>query len=262
MNPDFTIITPNRNGGRFLRDCLESVAAQDGVTIEHWLIDGLSTDDSLGIAAAFPHVRILSEADGGMSEAINKGYERATGEWILWLNSDDRLLHGVLAKVLAFARKNPSADIIHGDTVFVDENGGNPRRKLDHANDSFVSVFGGSWMLSTSTFVHRHLIESGLRLDESYRVAMDYELFLRAGREGARFCYFPEAVAEFRWHRGNLSVVQDAKRKEENKRLLREHARARGWPSWWVGGLARSLLFPLAKVKRIWLRWRTHGKLR
>ena len=114
-------------------------------------------------------------------------------------------------------------------------------------------------MLSTSTFVHRHLVESGLRLDESYRVAMDYELFLRAGREGARFCYFPEAVAEFRWHGGNLSVVQDAKRKEENKRLLREHARARGWPPWMVSRPVRLLLYPVAKARRIWLRWRAHG---
>ena len=262
MRPDFTIITPNRNGAGYLRECLESVATQDGVSIEHWLIDALSTDDSLGIAAGFSHVRILSEADGGMSEAINKGYGLATGEWILWLNSDDRLLPGVLAKVLAFARENPAADIIHGDTVFVDENGGNPCRKFDHANDVFVSVFGGSWMLSTSTFVNRRLIEGGLRVDESYRVAMDYELFLRAGRQGARFCYFPEAVAEFRWHGRNLSVVHDTRRKEENEKLLREHARAFGWPWWCVSRPVRALLFPLAKARRMWLRWKAHGKLR
>ena len=262
MRPDFTIITPNRNGGRFLRDCLESVALQNGVLIEHLLIDALSTDESLRIAAGFPDVRVLSEADGGMTEAINKGYALARGEWILWLNSDDRLLPGVLSRVLAFARENPGADIIHGDTVFVDENGGNPRRKLDHANDEFVSVFGGSWMLSTSTFVNNRIIARGLRLDESYRIAMDYEFFLRAGREGANFCYFPEAVAEFRWHGGNLSIVHVARRKAENGELLREHARARGWPSWWVGGPSRLLLFPLAKARRFWLRWRAHGRFR
>lgn len=262
MSPDFTIVTPNRNGGKFLRECLESVACQEGVAVEHWLIDGLSTDDSLAIAADFAGVRVLSEADGGMSEAINKGYALASGEWILWLNSDDRLLPGVLARVLDFATKHPSADIIHGDAVFVDESGGSARRKLDHPNDEFVSVFGGSWMLSTSTFVNRRLLERGLRLDESYRVAMDYELFLRGLREGAVFCYFPEAVAEFRWHGGNLSVTHDARRRKENEMLLREHARARGWPSWWVGRLARALLFPLAKAKRIWLRWLAHGRFR
>jgi glycosyltransferase involved in cell wall biosynthesis len=262
MQPNFTIITPNLNGGKYLRECLASVASQEGVVVEHWLIDGLSEDDSLGIAAGFPSVRVLAEADRGMSHAINKGYERASGEWVLWLNSDDRLLPGALAGVLAFARDHPAADIIHGDTIFVDEHGQKARRKFDHRADEFVSVFGGSWMLSTSTFVHRRLIERGLRVNEDYRIAMDYELFLRAGREGACFCYFPEAIAEFRWHGGNLSLVGDACRKRENQRLIGEHVRARGWPLWSAGSVARSLLYPLAKARRFWLRWRAHGRWR
>lgn len=262
MDPDFTIITPNLNGGKYLRECLESVANQEDVAVEHVLIDGISTDDSLAIARAFPSVLVVSEKDTGMSQAINKGYARARGTWVLWLNSDDRLLPGSLGRVLAFARANPSADIIHADTVFVDENAGNARRKRDHRADEFVSVFGGSWMLSTSTFVNRRLIEDGLRVDESYRIAMDYELFLRAGRQGARFCYFPGPVAEFRWHGGNLSLVHDQRRKDENRRLLREHARARGWPAWSTSPPARFLFFPLAKLKRLWLRWRAHGQWR
>lgn len=262
MRPDFSVITPNLNGGRYLRECLESVATQEGVVVEHLLMDGFSTDNSLEIAAGFGHVQVFSKSDRGMCEAINRGYELATGEWILWLNSDDRLIPGVLRRVLAFARENSTADIIHGDTVFIDQKGSCQRRKRDHSNDEFVSIFGGSWMLSTSTFVRRRLIETGLRVDESYRIAMDYELFLRAARQGAVFRYFAEPVAEFRWHGANLSLLHDTRRRKENERLLHEHARARQWPSWLVSLPLRILFFPIAKAKRSWLRWREHGRWR
>ena len=75
----FTIITPSLNYGRFLGDCLESVAAQQGVTLEHLVIDGGSTDNSAAVAAEFPNAVWSCGKDGGMSEAINKGFDKATG---------------------------------------------------------------------------------------------------------------------------------------------------------------------------------------
>ena len=78
---DFTIITPSLNYGRFLGDCLESVATQEGVTLEHLVIDGGSTDESEEVAAQFPHAVWTRESDQGMSDAINKGFDRAKGDW-------------------------------------------------------------------------------------------------------------------------------------------------------------------------------------
>ena len=94
---DFTIITPSLNYGHFLGDCLGSVASQDGVNLEHLVIDGGSTDESAEVASKFPHITWLQGPDEGMSDAINKGFDRATGKWVMWLNADDRLKPDALA---------------------------------------------------------------------------------------------------------------------------------------------------------------------
>ena len=119
---DFTIITPSLNYGRFLGDCLESVAEQQGVTLEHLIIDGGSTDDSAEVAARFPHATWSQEPDKGMSDAINKGFHRAQGDWVMWLNADDRLKPGALAAMLPLLEKS-TADVVYGDWDFVDEAG-------------------------------------------------------------------------------------------------------------------------------------------
>lgn len=108
MTPDITIITPNLNGGRYLADCLASVAAQTGVEVEHLVFDAGSTDDSGEIVQRFPEVKWLQEPDEGMSDGINKGFDRARGEWVMWLNSDDRLKPGALAEMKRFAEVNPA----------------------------------------------------------------------------------------------------------------------------------------------------------
>ena len=98
---DFTIITANRDYGRFLGDCLASVASQRGVEVEHLVLDGGSTDDSRKVAAGFPQVRWIDSDDSGMSDAINRGFDLARGRWVMWLNADDRLKPEVLSDLLA-----------------------------------------------------------------------------------------------------------------------------------------------------------------
>ncbi|MFN6095867.1 MAG: glycosyltransferase, partial [Verrucomicrobiota bacterium] len=115
----FTIITPSLNYGRFLGDCLNSVAKQldelrTGKSrffeVEHFVLDGGSNDDSAEVASRFPHATWIQEADEGMSDAINKGFDMATGEWVMWLNADDRLKPGALAKVIHELEKT-NADV-------------------------------------------------------------------------------------------------------------------------------------------------------
>ena len=129
----FTIITPSLNYGHFIGECLESVAGQVddskaekicGIEIEHIVIDGGSTDESAEVVARFPHVKWIQESDDGMSDAINKGFDKATGEWVMWLNADDRLKPGSLEKMVAELDKT-NADVVYGDWDFIDEKGGN-----------------------------------------------------------------------------------------------------------------------------------------
>ena len=97
--PDFSIITPSYNYARYVRECIESVKNQEGATFEHIIQDAGSTDGTLDILHSYPHLKLHVEKDSGMSEGINRGFRKARGKWVMWLNTDDRLLPGALAAV-------------------------------------------------------------------------------------------------------------------------------------------------------------------
>ena len=200
---DITIITPSLNYGRFLGDCLESIASQQGVSLEHLIIDGGSTDDSAAVAARFPHAVWSQEPDKGMSDAINKGFDRARGDWVMWLNADDRLKPGVLAAMLPLLRR---ADAVYGDWEFVDEAG----RFLRHVTalrwSRFVHIHHHCFIGSTAAFYRRTtVVEKGYRLREDFRYVMDGEFYARLDAAGLKFQHVPMVVADFRMHGGNLS---------------------------------------------------------
>lgn len=123
MIPDFTIVTASYNYGRYIRECLESVASQDGVTLEHLIYDGGSTDNTADVIADFSHAKFVQEPDDGMSDAINKGFAAARGKWVMWLNADDRLKPGALKAVLEFAKGKNKTDIIYGGWDFINKEG-------------------------------------------------------------------------------------------------------------------------------------------
>lgn len=202
---DFTIITPSLNYGRFLGDCLSSVAGQGGVTCEHWVIDGGSEDGSAKVAAGFPHVVWIQEPDRGMSDAINKGFERARGEWVMWLNADDRLKPGVLLEMkrrLAQSR----ADVVYGDWDFVDKGGNFLRRVKALRWSGFVHIHHHCYIGSTAAFYRREtVIAPGHRLRWDFRCVMDGEFYARLAVAGMGFEHVPVVVAEFRLHGENVS---------------------------------------------------------
>lgn len=202
---DFTIITPSLNYGRFLGDCLASVAGQEGVELEHWVLDAGSTDDSERVAAGFPQVRWLSEPDEGMSDAINKGFDRARGEWVMWLNADDRLKPGVL---LEMRRRlaNSRADVVYGDWDFVDGEGRRLRTVRVPGWSKFVSVHHHCYIGSTAAFYRRStVIDVGFRLRKDFHIVMDGEFYARLAAAGKRLEHVPVNVADFRLHGGNAS---------------------------------------------------------
>ena len=129
----FSIITPSFNQGRFIADCIESVMNQacDGIEVEHIVIDAVSTDKTIDVLNYYPHLNWTSEPDAGMSDGINKGFLKATGDWLMWLNCDDYLLPGALSKVADFIKQHPDVDVVHGDCAFIQEDKTLIRRKYD-----------------------------------------------------------------------------------------------------------------------------------
>lgn len=258
----FTIITPNLNYGRFLSDCLESVARQicetkerqesvgvspasstlpqqdktlmragrpRSLEIEHLVIDGGSNDDSQKVASAFPHVTWIQEPDTGMSDAINKGFDRAKGDWVMWLNADDRLKPGALAEMIGFLEKS-TADVIYGDWDFVDDKGIFLRHVIAPKWSRFVHVHHHCYIGSTAAFYRRStIIEKGHRLRKDFRYVMDGEFYARLDADEKRFEHVPVNVADFRMHGENASQRHLGKTRNMENALAaeRQHIESR-----------------------------------
>ncbi|MES2659835.1 MAG: glycosyltransferase family 2 protein [Verrucomicrobiota bacterium] len=202
---DFTIITPSLNYGRFLEDCLASVAKQSGVSLEHLVFDGGSTDESAAVAARFPDAVWTQGKDSGMSDAINKGFERAQGDWVIWLNADDRLKPGALAEILV-ALKQSKADVVYGDYDFINETGGLIRTMKVPRWSRFVHIYHHCYVPSTAAFYRNSsVIGEGHRLREDFRYVMDGEFYARLDSLGKKFCHVSINVADFRLHGKNAS---------------------------------------------------------
>jgi GT2 family glycosyltransferase len=188
-----------------------------------------------------------------MSDGINKGFLRATGDWLMWLNTDDYLLPGALAKVAACAAQSPPADVIYGECLFVDKDKQLRRRKRDHRFDFGVLLFYGCYISSTATFLNRRVIAAGHLLDTNYRVCMDFDYYVRLALQGYRFGYLPEALAGFRWREGNTSSVQAQRRRSERLQEQRTYLSqlGYGWLAhrWILSGLSR-----IFQAKRIAIR--------
>src|SRR5436190_211861 len=105
--PKFTIVTASYNSANTIRETLESIVHQDFEDWEHWVIDGGSRDNTIEIVKQYPRSKWISECDGGLYEAMNKGIQRAAGEILLMLNSDDCLTPGALRAVADGFAKNP-----------------------------------------------------------------------------------------------------------------------------------------------------------
>lgn len=207
MNPDFTIVTPSFNYGRYIGDCLQSVAIQEGVEVEHLVMDAGSNDITKEVVDGFPHASFHQEPDKGMSDGINKGFRRAQGKWMMWLNADDRLKPGALKEVKKFAEAHPHADVIYGGWDFISGDGTLQKRTIPPPFDLGMMIHYGCYIGSTACFYRREtVIDEGHFLNVNFKVVMDGEYYARLGRAGLKFTRLPLPLAEFRLHGGNLSM--------------------------------------------------------
>jgi glycosyltransferase involved in cell wall biosynthesis len=217
---DFTIVTASYNYGHYIGECLRSVAEQTGVTLEHLVMDAGSTDDTAVVVAEYPHASFYQEADRGMSDGINKGFLRARGKWVMWLNADDRLKPGALKVLKDFADSEPTADVIYGCWDFIDAAGNFLRRMTLFPFDRRILVQHGCYIGSTACFYRRETtIAQGHLLDVNFGFCMDGEYYARLAGLGKRFIYLPKMLADFRLH--DQSISQQSLGKDDMKHILR-----------------------------------------
>jgi len=217
---DFTIVTPSYNYGHYIGEMLQSVAVQEDVSFEHLVMDAGSKDDTAEVVAGFSHASFFQEPDKGMSDGINKGFRRAKGKRVMWLNADDRLKPGALRAVKEFWERHPEADVVYGCWDFVDAKGDYLRRMSLLPFDRRILIQQGCYIGSTACFFNRETtIAEGHLLDVDFGYCMDGEYYARLATLGKRFEYLPAVLADFRLH--GESISQSSLGKSDMKNVLR-----------------------------------------
>ena len=197
--PFFSVITPSFNQGKFLETCLDSVRDQGDGDYEHLIIDNCSTDETPSVLARYaeePQIKVIVEPDHGQSEAVNKGFQRARGEIICWLNSDDAYMPGTFAR-LREAFSDPKVQVVFGDARQVSYNGQPPERAvgcLENRYDLLRWWQSKARLHQPSIFFRRSVRERCGLLKEDLHYAMDYEYWWRM-TEHYHFHYLPEELA-------------------------------------------------------------------
>jgi len=245
-SPKISIITVSFNSASTIADTLKAVASQTYEGIEHIIVDGASTDQTIEIVEGFPHVaKCISEKDEGIYFAMNKGIAMASGEVIGILNADDLYADkGVIAKVAAVF-EDPKVDATYADLVFVDRDDVSKIVRTWKSGPFKRSSLYNGWMPPHPTFfVRRSLYEKHGVFNTILRSAADYELMLRfLLKHEINLSYLPETIIKMR--QGGKSTASISNRIKANM----EDRKA-----WKMNGLKPHfftlILKPLRKIKQ------------
>lgn len=206
--PKLSIITPSFNQAQYLEQTILSVLQQNYEALEFIIIDGGSTDGSLEVIRKYENQLAfwVSEKDRGQAHALNKGLERATGELVAYLNSDDLYLPGAFTAVVNYFRDHPECDWLCGDTLMFGE----------QQEDVLVSAVvprsaaqALSWAYTApqpGMFWKRELLREGFA--DCWRYCFDHELYVRLLLAGHECHHLPATLAAYRLHPNSKTVAE------------------------------------------------------
>ncbi|HXD33272.1 MAG TPA: glycosyltransferase family 2 protein [Pyrinomonadaceae bacterium] len=222
--PLVSVVTPAYNQADFLRDTLESVLSQDYPNIEHQVIDDGSTDSTPEILKEYAdRIFVESHQNRGQTSTINKGWERAKGDIVTWLNSDDTFLPGAVSTAVNYFEEHPDVDIVFGDTLFTQADGTpiEPSKKRAEFDYRTFVVECANPIAQPSAFIRRKVIDDVGLLDPKFYYFMDWDFWLRAGLHH-RIEYFPGLYSTYRLHKDSKTVAQANKAAPELQYMYRK----------------------------------------
>jgi glycosyltransferase involved in cell wall biosynthesis len=182
QNPKISVVTPSYNAAKTIERAINSVLAQNYTNVQHVIIDGGSTDGTFDIIQKFQHIKWVSERDQGQADAMNKGFELANGELIVYLNADDEFAPGVFDKVAKVYQSSGSSNkfMLVMDLQVKEANGISwtavPSTRFADIADPGKMLFPYNPL---SYFYHRKIQESVGKFPVVLKYAMDYWFLLR-----------------------------------------------------------------------------------
>ena len=194
-----SIITPSFNQAAYLEQTILSVLQQDHPRIEYIVIDGASTDTSVDIIRKYESKLSywVSEKDHGQAEAINKGFARATGEIIAWLNSDDYYLTGAVSSAVRIFEENPDVVLVYGNMLAVDEHGVT-FNTLNYKQLTLEDLLCFQIIGQPAVFMRRSVLED-LKLDSTFHFLLDHYLWIHIAQRG-KILHVDQTWAAARYH--------------------------------------------------------------
>lgn len=221
--PKISIVTPSFRHGRYIETTIMSVLKQNYRELEYVIQDGGSTDGTCEVLKKYESqlASWRSEPDSGQADAINRGFARTTGEIMAWLNSDDILLPGALARVADYFIKHHDVDVIYGDRILIDGNGQQIGRWMLPGHDGDILSWA-DYIPQETLFWRRRIWEKvGGTIDASFQFAMDWDLLIRFRDVGAKFNHVPQFLGAFRIQSEQKTIAQIGTIGAEEMNLIR-----------------------------------------
>ncbi len=224
----FSIITATYNSEKTIKDAINSVASQTYKNIEHIIIDGASTDNTLSVINenSGKISKIISEPDKGIYDALNKGIKNASGDIIVFLHADDIYADNTVIEKAATLFSEKKTDSIFGDLQYVSKDDTNKIIRYWKSGEFTFSKLKKGWMPPHPTFfVRKEIYDKYGLFDTNFRIAADYDIILRfLGKYKISTAYLHEVMIKMRiGGESNKSIKNIFKKMKEDLKALKKN---------------------------------------
>jgi glycosyltransferase involved in cell wall biosynthesis len=253
--PKVSIITPSYNQGQFLEASIRSVLEQDYPNLEYIVVDGGSKDGSIEVIQKYQDRLAwwVSEKDKGHADALNKGFSRASGEILAWLNSDDIYFPTAVSEAVDVLARQPKVGMVYGDADLIDDSGATVGQFASKQTGYRQMLRGSVHIPQATTFFRADLWRQVGPLDLSLFFSFDYDLWVKIAK-ASEILYVPNKWAKFRIHGAGKTIVNDDRCYPDMLRVLEREG-----GSWFsilrMRMIARKMLYS-------WMPWKFRLRLR
>lgn len=230
-----SIVTVCYNADKFIEKTMLSVLGQTYQNIEYILVDGNSQDRTLQIIKKYSgdrRIRYVSEPDGGIYDAMNKGGRMATGDYIQYLNAGDLLVNAEVIEEVVAQIKEKNCDIVYGDIVYCYPDGSKSKRVYGQFCSSWFYYLLGDCINHQAIFARRECVQEN-SFDTSYKICADREWMLRTKKQHKTYKALRILICQYSLYENSASVKNKELYKEEAIRCVKTYLRA-GYLLFWL----------------------------